>query len=224
MRFILLNDLEYLLHKRKKILGLILFLPLFHLLLNISVDIPSLSLLKISMGIAVDFKRADIIEILLYLFNIFIFIFLFMDVYIKDFLYQIDNLFMRIPFYKWYCKKSILFVGIIFLIKILQYTFLCVILFVLKEKFEIFSLVQLFIKDYLYIIFLQYCFFLVYILMIIGRRLGKIGGITLFLIVTIVIPKNISSISLLMFLWIFLLQVILFFLFKKIPKKIIENI
>lgn len=224
MKFMLLNDLEYLLHKRKKIFFLILLIPLFYLLINIRADVSSIHLLKISMGIAIDFKQADVIEILMYLFNIFIFIFLFMDVYIKDFLYQIDNLFFRISFYKWFYKKSFLFIIITFFIKFIQYVLLCITLFLGKEEMDLLILLQLFIKDYLYIVFLQYWFFLVYLLMLVGKKIGKIIGFLLFLVVVIVVPKNISSISLLIFLWIFLMQGILVLLFKKVPKRIMENI
>ena len=224
MKFILLNDLEYLLCKRKKFFFLILLVPFFYLLLNIKADLSSIHLLEISMGTAIDFKQADIIEILMYLFNIFIFIFLFMDVYMKDFLYQMDNLFVRIPFYKWFYKKSFLFIIITFFIKIIQYTLLCITLLIVKEKMGLFTFFQLLIKDYLYIVFSQFWFFLVFLLIIIGQKIGKIIGLILFFAVIIVIPKNISSISLFIVLFIFLVQGVLLLLFKKIPKRIMENI
>lgn len=227
MKYIFYNDLEYLAKKRKKILLLLLMVPIVSLILASFSPAPTIRVIIYSLGLDVNLQSFSAIELIMYLFNISLFIFLVADLYIKDVAYQLDNIFLRIRPEKWFVKKTILFMICMFFMKLVEYLSVFI-FYALVKNDNVFgaTFIKLFISDYLYVILIQYLFLLVYVISIYLSK-HKWVSVLLFVVVMIFIPKSIFSLrnSLLMVLGITLgVLVIIYLMFKINSKKIIESV
>lgn len=227
MRYIFYNDLEYIIRKRKKILLLLLLIPVGNLFINVAANGNSIDIITYCLGLNVNLKSFSAIELIMYLFNISLFIFLVADLYIKDVAYQLDNIFLRIRPEKWFVKKTILFMICMFFMKLVEYLGVFI-FYALVKNDNVFgaTFIKLFISDYLYVILIQYLFLLVYVISIYLSK-HKWVSVLLFVVVMIFIPKSIFSLrnSLLMILGITLgVLVIIYLMFKFNSKKIIESV
>lgn len=225
MRYLFLNDISYLLHKRKKIM-LLLILPLLYLSLNKIDNLSSFEVFNLSMGTNINMENYLVIELLIYLFTICFYLFLIIDIYTKDIETQLDLIFLRIKPVKWFLKKGIVFSLIIFIIRILQYSVGIIILIYHGYQIIISDYLYLFMIDYLYILLLQYLFLAPYMIGLVLYKAKKIMYI-LFFIIFCFIPKNILSLQnytitiIILIYCIFLLNL---FIIKKLNKKIFENL
>lgn len=226
MKYFIYNDLEYLITKNKKILLLIFLLPIGSLLLNIKAHVTSIDIFLLSMGLDLDFNSLKLLEIIMYLFNIITFLYLIIKVYIKDILYFLDEIFLRISLGKWYKKKTLLFLLNIFLVKAIQYLILFMIMIIIRGNINILEYIKIFVVDYIYIIFIQYIFLLVYVLNVVFKKYRFLWYL-LFLIFVVIFPKSIIGIYkyIIVILVLFtLLQLLLGLLFKHKSKIIMENV
>ena len=225
MKYIFYNDLDYLFQKRKNIIIMLLIIPLLVLPLNLMVG-NALGILKMTMGLNILKNSSGIIEITMFLFNLSFTIFLAIDLYIKDIEYNLENIFLRLKPSSWWIKKTSLFMTMMLLLKIFQYSLLTFALIIFNIEIVTTNIVLLLVCDYLYIILLQFLFLLIYIISIIILR-KKIMSLIIFITALFVLPKNIWELkNYLVYLIasVAIIQVLILFLFHKYNKKIIENI
>ena len=93
MKYLVKNDISYLFNKKKSILILILLAPLISLFLKINNQTSILSIILSSTGTNLTLENIDIVSVLMYLFNIFCFIYLIIIIYTKDLDDYLDNIF-----------------------------------------------------------------------------------------------------------------------------------
>lgn len=228
MKYIYMNDIEYLIKKRKKVLLLLLLVPVIVMLINVNSKMSSLEILNNCMGTSLNLKDGNVLEIIMFLFNVVIFLFLIVDLYIKDVAYQLDNIFLRIFPSKWFVKKSVVFIFLIFIIKFFQYFFLLALMFLITGKnINVELIIKLMLLDFLYIIFFQFLFIFTYVISLIFRKFRLIFYF-FFLIIIILLPKNIYELNnnqiYILILLALLFLYLFYYLFKNYNKKIIESI
>ena len=228
MKYLVINDISYLIKKRKKILLAIFLVPLILLLVNIATSITFVNRVNLCMGTNwIDFEQSNIIEFIMLIFNLSAYIFLIVDIYVKDIAYQLDNIFLRIKPSKWLLKKSLVFITITFILKLIQYVILFLAVVFLEKNAEFNNIIKLLFSDFIYIIFIQFLFIIIYV---ISACISKIKFIPYFIFAFLmaIIPKNIYGLSDNQILGIILINIIFLFLltiiFKLFNKKIIENV
>ena len=84
MKYLFHNDISYLVRKKRIILISVLFLPLLILLLNLGTQYNINDIIMLCTGTNLEINTIDIIQLLMYLFNLYSFIYLMVDIYMKD--------------------------------------------------------------------------------------------------------------------------------------------
>lgn len=227
MKYMIYNDIDYLIRKRKTILLLVLLIPLVSIFIAAFASATPNEIIIYSLGLSVNTKNIGVIELIMYLFNVSLFIFLVADLYIKDVAYQLDNIFLRTRPAKWFVKKTILFMICVLFMKLIEYLGIFIFFVILKNVNVINQdFIKIFFCDYLYILLIQYLFLLIYIISIYLSK-HKWVCFLLFVVAMIFIPKNIFSLrnDLLIILGaIFGVQIIIYLMFRISSKKIIESV
>ena len=118
MKYILLNDYKYVFNNMKKIL-IFLLIPFLFLFINVSLN--GDKIIETMFGLNIEFSTFNPIEIILYLFNIFVYLYIIFNLYIKDIKYQLNNIFMRIKSNKWNNMKLLFISLFILILKLFQY-------------------------------------------------------------------------------------------------------
>ncbi len=221
------NDIDYLIRKRKTILLLVLLIPLVSIFIAAFASATPNEIIIYSLGLSVNTKNIGVIELIMYLFNVSLFIFLVADLYIKDVAYQLDNIFLRTRPAKWFVKKTILFMICVLFMKLIEYLGIFI-FFVIVKNVNIINqdFIKIFFCDYLYILLIQYLFLLIYIISIYLSK-HKWVCLLLFVVAMIFIPKNIFSLrnDLLIILGAIVgVQIIIYLMFRISSKKIIESV
>lgn len=227
MKYIIYNDIDYLIRKRKTILLLVLLIPLVSIFIAAFASATPNEIIIYSLGLSVNTKNIGVIELIMYLFNVSLFIFLVADLYIKDVAYQLDNIFLRTRPAKWFVKKTILFMICVLFMKLIEYLGIFI-FFVIVKNVNIINqdFIKIFFCDYLYILLIQYLFLLIYIISIYLSK-HKWVCLLLFVVAMIFIPKNIFSLrnDLLIILGAIVgVQIIIYLMFRISSKKIIESV
>lgn len=227
MKYLIYNDLEYLIRKRKRLLLLLILIPLGNIFINSAANGDSLDIIIYSLGLSINFENLGALELIMYLFNVSLFIFLVADLYIKDVAYQLDNIFLRTRPAKWFVKKTILFMICVLFMKLIEYLGIFIFFVILKNVNIINQdFIKIFFCDYLYILLIQYLFLLIYIISIYLSK-HKWVCLLLFVVAMIFIPKNIFSLrnDLLIILGAIVgVQIIIYLMFRISSKKIIESV
>ena len=109
MKYIMCNDINYLFKYKKKIIILYIFLSLMSVSINMNSSVSIENIIMLSFGSNLRFDSIGVLEIVMYFFNLFLFLYLVTDVYIKDLLYNIDNLFLRIKPFNYIVIKNLFF-------------------------------------------------------------------------------------------------------------------
>lgn len=225
MKYIMCNDINYLFKYKKKIIILYIFLSLMSVSINMNSSVSIENILMLSFGSNLRFDSIGVLEIVMYFFNLFLFLYLVTDVYIKDLLYNIDNLFLRIKPFNYIVIKNLFFILLMFFIKFIQY-FICVfVCFILNKNFD-FSIVYLYLIDSIYILTFQYLFMFIYYIYIFMHKNTCILFFESLLLI-LIIPKSIWEVRnhFIGLLLIFIIsQVMMLFVFKKKNKSIIQNL
>lgn len=225
MKYIMCNDINYLFKYKKKIIILYIFLSLMSVSINMNSSVSIENIIMFSFGSNLRFDSIDVLEIVMYFFNLFLFLYLVTDVYIKDLLYNIDNLFLRIKPFNYIVIKNLFFILLMFFIKFIQY-FICVfVCFILNKNFD-FSIVYLYLIDSIYILTFQYLFMFIYYIYIFMHKNTCILFFESLLLI-LIIPKSILEVRnhFIGLLLIFIIsQVMMLFVFKKKNKIIIQNL
>lgn len=225
MKYILYNDFDHILKNLKKLIPLFL-IPLIVLLINASNQLTGFETFNYFMGTNLKISTQSVIELIMYLFNVIVYIYLIINIYSKDIEYQLDNIFLRMQPTKWFINKTILFLAYIFFIRMMQYLLSILVLAIFNNEIEIMQFVKLFFTDYVYISILQQLCLLIYIGNIIVFRANSFV-ILIFALLLIIIPKNIWSLSfslVFLLLALILICVINLLIVKKHSKRLIQNV
>ena len=226
MKYLFHNDISYLVRKKRIILISVLFLPLLILLLNLGTQYNINDIIMLCTGTNLEINTIDIIQLLMYLFNLYSFIYLMVDIYMKDLNDKLENIFLRMKPWEYIVKKNIYFTITIILIKVLQYSIMFIILILYGNSGTIGNTIFLLLTDAIYILFSQYLYLLIYLIYILLKKnICFLTAMSILLI--LLIPKNIWSISnyiLYVILLIIIIQTIISLIFYKKSKRIIEYI
>ena len=217
MKYLFHNDISYLVRKKRIILISVLFLPLLILLLNLGTQYNINDIIMLCTGTNLEINTIDIIQLLMYLFNLYSFIYLMVDIYMKDLNDNLENIFLRMKPWEYIVKKNIYFTITIILIKVLQYSIMFIILILYGNSGTIGNTIFLLLTDAIYILFSQYLYLLIYLIYI--KKKKNICFLTaMSILLILLIPKNIWSISnyiLYVILLIIIIQTIISLIFYK---------
>lgn len=226
MKYLIYNDISYLLHKQKWVLIIIFFVPLFNLLLKIDSSSYLMDIFLENNGVNLTLDSYDVFQMIMYLFNIFTFLFLVIDIYIKDLSNNLENIFLRVKATKYILLKNLCFTITVIVIKLLQYLFLIGVTSIFNHNFEGNQFLLLILSDTVYILLLQYISLFVYLLFVLIRK-NKLLLLIIVLVLLYIFPKNIweSRYYIIYELFILvILQAIIYILFFKKKKSLIENV
>ncbi len=219
------NDFNYLKKNKIKLLLLFLLINVISLTLHLTEEIPSLEKIMFSNATNILKDEFSIIQYIIFLFNNIVFIFLILDLFIKDLNYELDNLFMRIKIFKWMFTKFSFVIIVTIVLKLLEYLSLFFCLYLLSTISWNIELVNLIVIDIVYTLSIEFSYLFLYILFYRANNIFiyYIVGVFLFL----VIPKNVYNLhKYILFLLLILLIIIvaIFLITKKFHKKMIEKL
>lgn len=226
MRYLIHSDISYLYNKRKFILSVILFIPLIICSIYSSGHVSVVDIIINSLGLNLNIQSINIIELLMLLFNIFSFLYLISDIYIKDLDDNLENIFLRVKPIKYITLKNISFIFVTIILKGIQYILILLFLLIFKNISINVGVLKLFITDIVYILFLEYSFLLIYLSYILTKK-NILVLLSLLMALLIIYPKNVCSTSkytILMIPLILLINIVIGLLFYKRPQNIIESI
>lgn len=228
MKYLFLNDVSYLIHKKKWVLCLLFISPLVVLFLNMQANVSVIDTIMISMGTNLYFSSSgvNILEMIMYLFNLFCFLYLISSLYLKDWSSNLENIFLRINPGKYILGKNVMFTGIIVSIKLIQYIIVICFFSIFRSTFFNKDIFLLVCTDILYILMIQYCFLLIYVFYLLFKK-NIIFFVTSLILVGILLPKNIFELR--NYIWILMLLVVgletaNYILFLKYNKNLIEKV
>lgn len=225
MKYLIHNDISYIIHKKRTILVLLWIVPLVILLLNINHSSITYAFQR-SMGLQLDIHNIDTVQLISYLFNVFGFIYLIVDIYLKDLNENLENIFLRMKPNHYILRKNICFIAIMIIIKMIQYMLMvCLFMVISKQSFDI-QIIHFALTDIVYILLIQYLFLLIYLFYILLKK-NMLFMLISIVILMIVFPKgiwNLHAYNMCIVIVIILLQLIINRIFKTYSKRIIENI
>lgn len=187
-----LNDFEYLFRKRYKEVMLLFIVPVLVLIIvNLNISNNGLELLKMTLGLNIQEKNLNIINVVMFTFNIVIQLYLAICLYIKDLQNGLDNIFLRITTIRWYLSKELLSFIVTALLKFIQYLLILVILLIARKNCLLLKqIIVVFLSDLLFTITLQQITTLI-CMNIKSMVKTKYLIILLIVLIMLVIPKNI---------------------------------
>lgn len=226
MKFLWLNDMEYFIHKRWKFLGLLLGFPIIMMLILANTNLSSMELINAALGTRTKIPDGAVLEMCIYIFEVAMSLFFIVDIYSKDIEYHLENIFLRFSPAKWYVLKSILFLTLMVLIKVIQYGIVIILCICFKKVPILNDFTQLFLKDIIYFLFLQFLFFSIYSFCLLLWN-NRFLSILLFLILFLFLPQNIYELNYkticFLQIGIIVINFILLYMFKRYNKKMIER-
>ncbi len=159
----------------------------------------------------------DYISMLFFLLHVLLFMFISLDIYLRDMLYNVDNIFFRIKPIKFIGEKIIFLIISTIVLRLLEYIVILPVLISRMESIDIIGLSL--VKDIL--------FYLLFSLIVILLREYKwlIGdkGLGLIIIFLIFVPKNIDVFYNYYLIGVFTFIVIIMLSMMCFSKKIIES-
>lgn len=194
MKYIILNDINYLFRRRMKLIFIFIFLTFGMFIMRYDRGVNIYDNVVSIIPVNINLEQLLGIEPLYFLYNIFFFVFLSIDLYTKDLQYQVDNIFLRMSINTWYCRKVICISILTFCLKIAQYSIVIGGILLCNSALFDNNIILLFITDILYLCFVESTFILLYIIFILAnKKKGLLIAFILFLV--IVIPKNIVQLN-----------------------------
>lgn len=226
MKYFLNNDISYLIRKQYVILLCFLIAPVVLLLLRLQVEGNMSMILLEPIGGFLNFESLDIIMLIMYLFNVATLIYFGIVLYTRDLDDNLENIFLRMSSCSYIIKKEITFIGIIILLKVIQYSLMIGTLFLFSSSTFDSNVFLLLGVDIVYHILFTSSILLLYFLFL-SQNKNHILLAILLLIILCIIPKNIWNLRNMLgiFIWIIIMiQGIIVMIFTKKIKKLIENV
>lgn len=226
MKYFLNNDISYLIRKQYVILLCFLIAPVVLLLLRLQVEGNMSMILLEPIGGFLNFESLDIIMLIMYLFNVATLIYFGIVLYTRDLDDNLENIFLRMSSFSYIIKKGITFIGVIIILKVIQYSLMIGTLFLFSSSTFDSNVFLLLGVDIVYHILFTSSILLLYFLFLLQNKNHILLAILL-LIILCIIPKNIWNLRNMLgiFIWIIIMiQGIIVMIFTKKTKKLIENV
>ena len=226
MKYFLNNDISYLIRKQYVILLCFLIAPVVLLLLRLQVEGNMSMILLEPIGGFLNFESLDIIMLIMYLFNVATLIYFGIVLYTRDLDDNLEELFLRMSSFSYIIKKGITFIGVIIILKVIQYSLMIGTLFLFSSSTFDSNVFLLLGVDIVYHILFTSSILLLYFLFLLQNKNHILLAILL-LIILFIIPKNIWNLRNMLgiFIWIIMMiQGIMVMIFTKKSKKLIENV
>ena len=226
MKYFLNNDISYLIRKQYVILLCFLIAPVVLLLLRLQVEGNMSMILLEPIGGFLNFESLDIIMLIMYLFNVATLIYFGIVLYTRDLDDNLENIFLRMSSFSYIIKKGITFIGVIIILKVIQYSLMIGTLFLFGSSIFDSNVFLLLGVDIVYHILFTSSILLLYFLFLLQNKNHILLAILL-LIILFIIPKNIWNLRNMLgiFIWIIMtIQGIIVMIFTKKSKKLIENV
>lgn len=226
MKYFLNNDISYLIRKRYAILLCFLVAPVVLLLLRLRIEDNMSMILLEPIGGFLNFESFDIIMLIMYLFNVATLIYFGIVLYTRDLDDNLENIFLRMSSCSYIIKKGITFIGIITILKGIQYSLMIGTLFLFGSSTFDSNVFLLLGVDIIYHILFTSSILLLYFLFLLQNKNHILLSILL-LIILFIIPKNIWNLRNMLewsILIIMMIQGIIVMIFTKKCKKLIENV
>lgn len=226
MKYFLNNDISYLIRKQYVILLCFLIAPVVLLLLRLQVEGNMSMILLEPIGGFLNFESLDIIMLIMYLFNVATLIYFGIVLYTRDLDDNLENIFLRMSSFSYIIKKGITFIGVIIILKVIQYSLMIGTLFLFSSSTFDSNVFLLLGVDIVYHILFTSSILLLYFLFLLQNKNHILLAILL-LIILFIIPKNIWNLRNMLgiFIWIIMMiQGIMVMIFTKKSKKLIENV
>lgn len=224
MKYIIRNDVSYI-FTNKRLLFVLYFVAIsFVSMLYTMSGMDTNSSLSIILGNNYKVNESLYIELIMYIFNILIAVYLCFLLYIKDIRYNLDNIFLRVNPKCWIINKNLIFLIIMAFFKVLEYLLIMIIFFVSNKNIDLYYMIFIMFKDYIYHLVVQYFLLFGYIVIELLKRMKPLF-IVLCLLLIIIFPKNILN-SNLLFLVMLLVAIIISIaiIFINYSKLIIEKV
>lgn len=178
------NDLFYIFTSISKTIVVcvctFLFMAIFFKLNNADYNF----IIDSSLGYDSNILESGLIKIIMFLLNITLYTFIFFKLFMKDFLYQLQDIFFRMSITKWFLCKILFIFIIFFILKLVQFLMLLVVVGIGRE--EIMFLLSRFYLDYSLVIFIPLCIYTLFILYkIIDNKIIKYVCLFLFSMFTL---------------------------------------
>lgn len=226
MKYFLNNDISYLIRKQYVILLCFLIAPVVLLLLRLQVEGNMSMILLEPIGGFLNFESFNIIMFIMYLFNVATLIYFGIVLYTRDLDDNLENIFLRMSSFSYIIKKEITFIGVIIILKVIQYSLMIGTLFLFSSSTFDSNVFLLLGVDIVYHILFTSSILLLYFLFLLQNKNHILLAILL-LIILFIIPKNIWNLRNMLgiFIWIIMtIQGIIVMIFTKKSKKLIENV
>lgn len=220
--YVIRQDGNFIWNNKKIYFVFLLLFPSVTMVVNLFSKVTGANLFMNSLGLKISLNDFDVLQYILYYYNILVYLVLALSIYLKDYQGNLEYLFLRTDFKEFYLQKTISFMFYNFILMIGQYIVLFIIAFIGGASFFSFDLVLLFISEYIFISLLQQVILSGCFLSCVFPKLKIVIGVFGILLIFL-LPKNILKINVWLSLFMFCVVVILNSLFhKKYNKKIIQ--
>lgn len=224
MKYILLNDINYVFRQKRKIIFSYFVIVLLYFVFNaIMRNLIDDKLFYDTLAISCNFSKAGWLEILMFIFSILIYLYIALQLFYKDIQIGIDNIYLRMTSIKWIrCK--------IVTIYIISVMLLCFMYSVLYATMYIVTKMAVSINFMIFIKHLIYMYTLESICLLFVLISNKIKILTpililIFLSIFVVLPTDILSFNFYLLLGVCIsINIMVFLIYKKDYIFILENI
>lgn len=218
------NDVSYILINKRKLFILYYVAICFVSIMYASSGMGDNRSLSIILGNNYRLGESLYIELIMYILNVAVAIYLCFLLYIKDIRYQLDNIFLRISPKAWIIKKNFIFLIVMAVFKAVEYVLIILMFYISKKGVDVYIIFPLIFKDYIYHLVIQYFLLFTYVVFELLKGTRPFF-IVLSLLAICLFPKNISTCNLLLLI-ILLIGIILFIimLFINKSKLIIQKV
>ncbi|MDD2391782.1 MAG: hypothetical protein PHU94_02450 [Bacilli bacterium] len=152
------KDMTYFLKNNVFYIMLIIYMIMCPLIIIVN---DSNTFYDLALGLKITSKES-IIEIIMYIFNYGFYVLIVLQLLLKNFNGSMSSFLLRITPLKWIIYKLLSIAIVSFITRFLTF---CIILFYLVLfKFETYSLIEIFLYDFLYIVLIQNIFLLIYMI------------------------------------------------------------
>lgn len=192
-KYLIRNDLNFLLKKKYKFLGFLIILPTLVLLVaTLKMGVGTLNIFKMTLGLNISKDNITLIGIVMLIYTLTSYVLCAIYLFSRDLRNNLNNIFLRMSSKVWYKSKMIFVICITFLLKLLQYLLITSIIY-LNGHPDIFQqeIVVIFLSDYLLTILIQQLVILIYLNINYMHKI-KYLFISIIGILVLILPKNIT--------------------------------
>jgi len=213
MKYIILNDISFIINNRKRIVFSYLLIATIYFWYNVLIDSSKdIYLLYKTLSLDYNYNNGDWLETLMYVYSITIYIYIALSLLTKDLKSSASNIFLRIDIRKWILFKIFSIHIISTLILICMY-----ILIILPNYMNLlsFDLYILLFKNILYIFLIQN---VIIVLLAIFSKFKTVVPFTIILVLTniFVFPTSVLSLNGIAILILFFFSIIFLLVIYKI--------